>query len=126
MSLSFEQVPWMPSPPLAPGHCAIDLVYLRRMTLGDETLEREVLGMFRDQTDALVARLAGKPSDALDLAHTLKGSARAIGAFDLGEAAYLLENALRANSDFVLVFQQLKQAVAETFAAIDEALGKPN
>ncbi len=51
------------------------------MTLGDAGLEREVLAMFSAQAVSLVGMLAALPADAGALAHTLKGSARAIGAF---------------------------------------------
>ena len=50
------------------------------MTLGDAGLEHEVLAMFSAQS-AKLARHAGQlPPEAAALAHTLKGSARAIGA----------------------------------------------
>ena len=81
----------MPSPPLAPDDGPIDIAHLRRMTLGDEALEREVLGMFSAQASRLVKSLAANPVDAGALAHTLKGSARAVGAFAVGDAAAHLE-----------------------------------
>jgi HPt (histidine-containing phosphotransfer) domain-containing protein len=116
----------MPSPPLVPTQCAIDVSYLRRMTLGDVELEREVLGLFKSQTGNLIHDLAACPSNAAELAHTLKGSARAVGAFDVGEAALSVENALRSQSDFNSAFQQLKTAVSEVFAAIDIVLAENN
>ena len=45
----------MPSPPLAPDDGPIDIEHLRRMTLGDASLEREVLAMFSAQAVSLVA-----------------------------------------------------------------------
>ena len=77
----------MPSPPLAPDDGPIDLEHLRRMTLGDAGLEREVLAMFAAQTVSLIGTLATLPAEAGALAHTLKGSARAIGAFAVADAA---------------------------------------
>ena len=77
----------MPSPPLAPDDGPIDIEHLRRMTLGDTSLEREVLAMFSAQAVSLVATLATLPADSRALAHTLKGSARAIGAFGVANAA---------------------------------------
>ncbi|MBY0382374.1 MAG: Hpt domain-containing protein [Xanthobacteraceae bacterium] len=126
MSFSFQQVPWMPSPPLVPGQYAIDVTYLRRMTLGDAALEREVLEMFKDQTSVLIGQLAGMPTNSSELAHTLKGSARAIGAFDLGEAASALEKVLLNNSGYAAAFQRLKLAVDETFEAIGAVLDEHN
>ena len=77
----------MSSPPLVPDRSAIDLDHLRRMTLGDPALELEVLRMFRAQSSDLQMRLEALPADAPALAHTLKGSSRAIGAFDVSDAA---------------------------------------
>ena len=89
----------MPSPPLAPDDGPIDIEHLRRMTLGDASLEREVLAMFSAQAVSLIAKLAGLPADAGALAHTLKGSARAIGAFGVADAAESLEAALSGGGD---------------------------
>ncbi len=83
----------MPSPPLVPDDGPIDIDHLRRMTLGDAALEREVLTMFSAQASRLTQALAALPADAPALAHTLKGSARAIGAFAVGDAAAHLESA---------------------------------
>jgi len=66
------------------------------MTLGDASLEREVLAMFSAQAVGLVGALATLPSDAGVLTHTLKGSARAIGAFGVADAAACLEVRSRA------------------------------
>ncbi|MDU6750899.1 MAG: Hpt domain-containing protein, partial [Bradyrhizobium sp.] len=44
-----QRIEWMPSPPLVPDDGPISLDLLRRMTLGDADLEREVLGMFSNQ-----------------------------------------------------------------------------
>ncbi len=57
----------------------VDLVHLARQTLGDRALEREVLGLFLVQARALYAQLESVSEETLrhDLAHTLKGSARA-------------------------------------------------
>ena len=77
MQFSIEQVPWMPSPPLVPTPMPLDISYLRSMTLGDTRLEREVLELFKAQTRDLLAQLAPQPQNCAELAHTLKGSARA-------------------------------------------------
>jgi len=96
------------------------------MTLGDTRLEHEVLEMFKAQTRDLLARLASRPGNAAELAHTLKGSARAIGAFEVGEAAYALESGLRERSSFEVAFRQLQVSVDEAFEAIDAHLTDPN
>lgn len=86
----------MPSPPLVPDCQPIDHQHLARMTLGDAGLECEVLALFSAQAASLMATLQALPPDAAALAHTLKGSARAIGAFGVAEAADELEQALRS------------------------------
>ena len=49
MPLLVERIDWMPSPPLAPDDGPIDFAHLRRMTLDDDRLEREVLALFSAQ-----------------------------------------------------------------------------
>ncbi|HUO01072.1 MAG TPA: Hpt domain-containing protein [Bradyrhizobium sp.] len=127
MSLHLERIEWMPSPPLAPDDGPIDIDHLRRMTLGDDGLEREVLAMFAAQSVSLIAGLAAKnpnlnSADAVALAHMLKGSARAIGAFRVVEAAESLEIRLRNGDDPSRAFAEVDDAVAEAKAAIDELL----
>ena len=89
----------MPSPPLAPDDGPIDFEHLKRMTLGDAGLEQEVLAMFAAQSAKLIGTLATLPAEAPALAHTLKGSARAIGAFGVADAATRLEAALAGGAD---------------------------
>ena len=122
MPLHLERVDWMPSPPLAPDDGPIDTDHLQRMTLGDASLEREVLAMFSGQAMRLMRELAAPSSDRRALAHMLKGSARAIGAFRVGEAAGLLEAVLRQGEDPSEALDQLADTVTGARAAIDEIL----
>jgi HPt (histidine-containing phosphotransfer) domain-containing protein len=137
MPLHLERIEWMPSPPLAPDDGPIDNAHLDRMTLGDIALEHEVLAMFSAQAVGLIGRLAvlssdgrssdgrsseGRSSESLALAHTLKGSARAIGAFRVGDAAEALEATLRNGDDSSEAMAGLKDTVAEARSAIDERL----
>jgi len=112
----------MPSPPIAPDDGPIDLVHLRRMTLGDASLEREVLAMFAGQAVRLGGALATLPSDAAALAHTLKGSARAVGAFRVADAAAYLETALRNGDDPTIALAELDEAITQARLAIDAML----
>lgn len=85
------------APPAAP---VLDLVHLSRQTFGDHALEKELLTLFDRQTAHFSARLAapGVTGDAIwraEIVHTLKGSARAVGAFRVGDAAEAYEAALR-------------------------------
>ena len=112
----------MPSPPLAPDDGPIDSAHLGRMTLGDAELEREVLAMFSAQAAGLIGRLQPMPSDGIELAHTLKGSARGVGAFRVADAAECLEWAIRRGDDPARALAGLKEAVAEARTAIDALL----
>jgi HPt (histidine-containing phosphotransfer) domain-containing protein len=75
---------------------AIDLVHLARQTDGDDALEAELLIMFDRQAEKLVERVKvvelSRKARA-DVAHRLKGSALAIGAFAVAHAAGALEDA---------------------------------
>ena len=122
MSLHLDRIDWMPSPPLAPDDGPIDIAHLRRMTLGDASLEREVLAMFSAQAVGLVGALASLPSDAGVLTHTLKGSARAIGAFGVADAAACLEAAIQSGGDPAPALAELSDAVAQARMAIDAIL----
>ena len=112
----------MPSPPLAPDDGPIDFEHLKRMTLDDAGLEQEVLAMFAAQSAKLMAALATLPADAGALAHTLKGSARAIGAFGVAEAAARLEAVLANSADPSSQLIELGEAIALARAAIELVL----
>jgi HPt (histidine-containing phosphotransfer) domain-containing protein len=122
MSLNLERIEWMPSPPLAPGGGPIDFDHLRRMTLGDAAIEQEVLAMFSAQTADLLTRLVALPADSSVLAHTLKGSARAIGAFGVADAAARLETAMARGVDAAAALDDLGEAVVEAQAEIEAVL----
>jgi HPt (histidine-containing phosphotransfer) domain-containing protein len=122
MPLHLERIEWMPSPPLAPDDGPIDFEHLSRMTLGDAGLEQEVLAMFVAQSTTLASTLAAMPADASALAHTLKGSARAIGAFSVADAAARLEAAIARGFDTSAALAELGETVAEARAAIEAVL----
>ena len=67
----------------------VDLVHLTRYTMSDRTIEREVLSLFRTQSQALLRRLLSCPDQASRrrTAHTLRQSARSIGAWRVALAA---------------------------------------
>jgi HPt (histidine-containing phosphotransfer) domain-containing protein len=124
MPLHQERIAWMPSPPLVPDDGPIDIPHLTRMTLGDASLEREVLAMFAGQSAALISTLATWPPNAAALTHTLKGSARAIGAFGVGEAAARLETAMNSKTDVAAAFAALNESLTEARAAIEAILNR--
>ena len=87
----------------------IDTEHLSRMTLGELSLQREVLALFDRQADMLLPRIRqGAPAMAAASAHTLKGSAVGIGAFKVARAVEEVEQA-----------QALKIRGAQIGAAID-------
>ncbi len=71
----------------------VDLVHLSRYTLGDREIEGEVLGLFVSQAAIYLARLEGAATETewREAAHSLKGSALAIGAWRTAEAAQRAE-----------------------------------
>jgi len=71
----------------------IDLVHLARQTLGDRGLEQEILSLYLKQARTLLARIeeSCQPRERSDFAHTLKGSSRAVGAWQVAMAAEAVE-----------------------------------
>ena len=101
----------------------IDENHLGRMTLGDRRLEREVLELFLRQTAIMLNRVVGaEPPLAAAAAHTLKGSARGIGAWRVARAAELLEHAAGGGENGGDAAEHgLAEAIAELKAASLEA-----
>lgn len=107
--LAVEMIDEVSSPSGEP----IDRGHLNRMTLGERSLEREVLALFDRQADILLNRMnSASPSGVATLAHTLKGSAVGIGAWGVARAAEVVEKAGPA---------ALPGAIAALNAAIAEA-----
>jgi hypothetical protein len=104
------------APSLVPGEPPIDLTHLARMTLGEASLEREVLQLFGRQAEMLLARMqTAAPAVVAAAAHTLKGSARGIGAWPVASAAEAVELAAPAGGP------TLCNAVTKLSARVDEA-----
>ena len=105
-----------PAHPAVPGiDVAVGLSYVKKIDL-----YRRLLAKFRDTTgrrfepDYTRALAADDWETQARLAHSMKGVAQTLGAYDLGEAAAALE---------VAVNQRDRQRVAERFALTREALG---
>lgn len=113
---------WVASPPLVPEGPAIDFEHLARMTLGERDVEREVLELFRQQLIDLLGRLEKLPREGVSLAHTLKGSARGVGAFAVGDSADRLERGLRAGLAVDAEVATLRHVAGDALTAIDERL----
>lgn len=78
----------------------IDFDHLSRQSFSDSILERDLLELFARQCGALLPAIAGaNPLDErLIAAHTLKGSARAVGAWTLATHVERVEALLNAGS----------------------------
>lgn len=97
-----------------PAATPIDRAHLARYTGGDAALDTEILDLFASQLPSTIGALKLSQSDR-DwhlFAHTLKGSARAVGAWRLAELGAEAET-LRDNRD--------PQLVAANLAAIEQA-----
>ncbi len=110
-------------PRVGSSGCPIDRVHLARYTLGSLPLEIEVLGLFADQAPITLGELTKAATEKAwrDAAHTLKGSARAVGAWRIAECAERAE-ALKANPDTVArrnALDTLEEAVQDAVRYID-------
>jgi HPt (histidine-containing phosphotransfer) domain-containing protein len=94
----------------------LDLVHLSKYTLGDRGLEAELLGLFRAQAGIYVARLETAATDKewRDAAHSLKGSARGLGAWTLGDVAEEAERLDDASSRSSMIAR-----IRETIAVVN-------
>ena len=106
-----------------PDSQVFDLDYLRRQTAGDQVLERDLVALFEAQCARLApaVRQGGSSVQRADAAHTLKGSAKAIGAWRLASVADRLETDLRnaeAGADSLIAI------LDETIEATRRALAK--
>ncbi len=94
----------------------IDLVQLATNTLGNRDLEVQVLHLFKSQSRMTMERLESETDKAtrMDLVHTLKGSAMAIGAQRVATACESLEGRMKVASE---------APTSSLVAAVDEANG---
>jgi HPt (histidine-containing phosphotransfer) domain-containing protein len=74
----------------------VDLAHLARYTGGDRTLNVEILRLFNGQLGDMVGQLLTvlQQRDARkwrEITHTIKGAARGVGAFAMGDAAAIAE-----------------------------------
>ena len=116
------------APSLAAVEAPIDVTHLARMTLGDASLEREVLQLYDRQAELLLARMQQvTPTAAAAYAHTLKGSSSGIGAFKVARAAEAVEFAATRNAEAEVdaAISQLGTAISEARAVIAELLRLP-
>lgn len=95
----------------------VDLAHLRRYTMGDRALEAEILALFADQLPITIGALKNAPSakEWGIAAHTLKGSARAVGAWSLARIAETAEKLHRLPdvNERGLVVRRIEEAAGE-------------
>lgn len=101
--------------------CLLDLPYLARQTFGDRALERDLLALFDQQC----VRLRPAVAEGGEALHTLKGAARALGAWRVASLAQRLESALEDGSPAAALrrhAQALEAAIEQTRAALARRL----
>jgi HPt (histidine-containing phosphotransfer) domain-containing protein len=107
----------------------LDLDHLAGQCQGDACLQDELLGHFRLQSRALCAQLSEADSESLEakarIAHKLCGSALAIGAGRVADAARALENELRAEGEPTPArAKRLSRATTALTASVAEAIAE--
>jgi hypothetical protein len=65
---------------------AVDFAYLEGFAAGDGEVIDEVLALFREQAALWTPLLNNRSEGWRDAVHTVKGAARGVGAFALGDA----------------------------------------
>jgi HPt (histidine-containing phosphotransfer) domain-containing protein len=100
----------------------IDLEHLARYTGGDKALNSEILRLFDGQISDMVTQLNAVRalSDAKrwrEITHTIKGAARGVGAFGMGEMAAAAEPVDPANGEKAMEAIKTLEGEAETVRA---------
>ena len=104
---------------------AVDFAYLESYAANDQAIVEEVLGLFREQA-TMWERLLDPATGAgtwRDAVHTLKGSARGIGAHALAQACEQAERGAASGSawrEITAVRDSLDQALADIAAYLHE------
>lgn len=105
----------------------VDIEHLRRYTFGDQALEKEILSLFLGQLPETIAALrkAASPRDWKVAAHTLKGSCRAVGAFQLGDIAQDVEQLVYGSDPgaCAAAIAQLEEAASQARSFIQDTYG---
>jgi len=103
----------------------IDLVYLGRQTMGNKSLEIEILKLFRSQTEIHLEELLNI-EDAAQLSvrlHTIRGAAFGVGANDVGRLAAKAEKDLKNDGNIQdCDLDKLRDALTKTNSFISGLL----
>lgn len=104
----------------------VDLVHLSRHTLGNRELEREILRLFYKQSGIYLERMrhAKSTDEWRDAVHTIKGSARGIGAWGVVGIAEKMEKvaAARLKKQRARMIEEFASKLADANAFIDVVL----
>lgn len=109
----------------------IDLDHLEKYVAGDLALRDEILSIFTDQAEALMAQLDVSQTDEgwKNTAHALKGAARGVGAWALGDLCEEAESLIgqipakheQRSALLILIRQKLGESVEEATRLRDAA-----
>lgn len=107
---------------------AVDMDHLHRYTLGDTDLEQELFEAFLPSAGRYIEQLSGTLNDGdwSRTAHALKGAARGIGAFDLGELAARAEAEPPADSARSAMIADLRTALRAVERFIADRMQRPS
>jgi hypothetical protein len=110
------------APPARAG--TIDRAHLTRMTHGERDLEREVLELYAAQADILLGRILRgdlvqtSVAAIAAVAHTLCGSSRGVGAWQVADAAAAVEADVAEGRDAAASVERLAAAIRAAQADI--------
>jgi len=101
----------------------IDFDHLNKYVGGDADLTREVFGLFRNQVEMWGRGLSADADDDMwsNVTHSLKGSARAVGAMGLAEACETAESLIgddRRPGAREVAVQNLEQRIERVLSEI--------
>ncbi len=101
----------------------IDIAHLNEMTMDDVALKSEVLGLFRQQAEVWTKLLEpeNETPNWMVGAHTIKGSARSIGAWGLADICGGAEEAAKSG---ILSKDEKFMWREQILQALDEAIGE--
>ena len=104
-----------------PAFRPVDMVHLAKQSLGDRLLEQEILELFRSQSKLYLERLenAASAEDRRLASHTILGSARSIGAWEVAREAEAIQIDASKRSDLIKLTNAIEAANAYIGSILD-------
>ena len=104
----------------------IDLVYLARQTMGNKSLETEILRLFKTQLELQLSSLSEPDDGQLRMRlHTIKGASGGVGAVEVGQLAATAEGFLIRGEEMPSgQIDGVKEAIRSTMDYIDQLLAE--